>query len=326
MDVKGAIEAVGVLHGAMTAEEQAVFEARLAEQFGLVAREVGTVSVAQTTETTQAPETELEKRLSDFLNPNVHLDASDQLATMSEFYTRLGIKVPGLIEVQMARLESRLVANPTRRVLPVPLMTLEERKEFAESVKDNFPKNVFNPGQAALWTPDNSWTFAKLLDDPEMTIKDGRKFYGMRYKAPNGEVLGRATYTEALIAAGQAVEVTAEEQVWTFPVMDVQIVAPRTNDTVANLHSRVSATNTPEALIAMQLLHQSNGTPNGRWEPDIANEAIYEVDKNGKLKTAVPVCVAGVFWDPDDRRMNLVYWYTDYRFDRFGVRAEESGI
>lgn len=42
-------------------------------------------------------------------------------------------------------------------------------------------------------------------------------------------------------------------------------------------------------------------------------------------ETVAPVDVAGVNWDPGDRRVSLYVWRADYRFGSFGVRAEESG-
>ena len=276
-----------------------------------------------TPEATPKPETELETRLPGFLNPNIKLGASDQLSTMREFWNTLGREVPELSAEQQGDLEVKLATHPDRRVVPTPLLSLMERKQTVETAKV-FRKNQFSPTSSAIWTPDESWLYGKLLVNPEATVQDGKKSYGMLYKTDaNGTLVKREAYIAGLVASGKAVT-SPDGTVWVFPVMDVQTNAPRTREYASKLHAKVSPTMTPEALITMQLLQQANGTPNSRWEPDFANEAVYELDKHDAPKALVRA--AGVLWNPDGRRVRLDDWYGGRRYGDGGVRAEESGL
>jgi hypothetical protein len=266
---------------------------------------------------------EFETRVESFLNTEARLDVTDQLAVMRELWGKLGYEMPELSESQQAELALVAEANPFHRVVPTPLLSFSERKAVAEKARA-FPGQKFTTSANALWTPDESWAYGKLIRDPESTVKDGNKTYGLRYKTPEGETtVSREAYIAALKAAGQAVE-AKDGRVWTFPVMDVRVQAPRTRDYVRNLHGRVDPVGSPESLLTTQLLHQANGTPNPVWEVDFANEAVYELDRKGNPKALVDV--AGVDWDPNYRQVYLFNWYTDNRNDDFGVRGAESGL
>lgn len=279
--------------------------------------------ITPTPEVAPTPETELETRLPGFLNPNIKLGASDQLTTMREFWNTLGREVPELSAEQQGDLEVKLATHPDRRVVPTPLLSLMERKQTVETAKV-FRKNQFSPTSSAIWTPDESGLYGKLLVNPEATVQDGKKSYGMFYKTDtNGALVKREAYIAGLVASGKAVT-SPDGTTWVFPVMDVQTNAPRTREYASKLHADVSPTMTPEALITMQLLQQANGTPNSRWEPDFANEAVYELDKHDAPKALVEA--AGVVWVPGARQVDLSVWDGGSRDGDFGVRAEESGL
>lgn len=267
----------------------------------------------------------LEEHLPLFLDPESEIAPSFQLIVMKEFWKTLGCSVPELTLEQKTKLEKELAEHPDRRVIPTPLTdsAKTDRKNIAEDAKAQFGKNKFHETEDPLWTPDNSWTYGKLLSDPETDVKDGNTTYGLRYKAVGGGLVKRSEYLASLKESGQAVE-AEDGTIWTFPVMDVQIQSPRNYTTTRNLHSEVSPTATPESLIAMQLLHQAIGTPNPEWSVDFANEAVYELKKDGSVKELVSV--ASVRWGPNDRQVNLDLWNADDRNGDFGVRAEESGI
>ncbi len=320
MDAKNAFEAIEAIRATVPVEDQAGLDAEYATRFGVIGEAVGTVAVA---ETAPAPETQLEKKLPDFLNPDIKLGAKDQLTLMREFWNDLGYVVPDLSSEQETRLEATVDSSLGSRVVPTPLLDLTGRMHVAASASELFKKNSFHPDCEALRAPGTSYTYGKLMANPESTVKVGRKEYGLRYKTPDGEIVSRASYIESLVSAGQAV-VAEDGTVWTFPVMDVRMRAPRTRNYAAKLLERISAVSTPESLITMQLLHQANGTPNSEWEVDFANEAVYELDKNGKLVALVSV--TSVDWDPDSRQLYLDDWDAGSRNDNFGVRAEKSGL
>ncbi|MEI9914314.1 MAG: hypothetical protein WDN66_05075 [Candidatus Saccharibacteria bacterium] len=267
----------------------------------------------------------LEEHLPAFLNPEVDFAPSYQLEVMGEFWNTLGFKVPELSDEQKTSIEQELAEHPDRRVIPTPLLHLEARKALVQASRDEFAKNEFAQTGDPLWTSDKGWIYGELLADPETDVKVGSTTYGMRYKTVTGGIVKRAEYIDNLKAAGQAI-VDEEGTIWAFPVMDVRVKSPRNSTSLAarSLYSEVRPTATPESLIAMQLLHQANGTPNPDWEVDFANEAVYELKKNGDLKGLVSV--AGVRWLPGERRVRLHDWDADSQNGYFGVRAGESGI
>ena len=54
--------------------------------------------------------------------------------------------------------------------------------------------------------------------------------------------------------------------------MDVSAHAERTNATAGKLLERIDPIAVPETLLATQLLHQANGTPNTQWEVDFTGK------------------------------------------------------
>jgi hypothetical protein len=278
-----------------------------------------------------------EARIGTFLDPEAKLDTTDQLSLMSEFWGKLGHKVPELSTDQRGALAKVVAAHPERRVVPAPLLDLSGRKAIAEQAKA-FPGAKLKPRREALRVPGPSWTYGKLLSDPESAVKYGRSSYVLRYKTPNGEVVGREAYVSALKSAGQAVE-AEDGTTWVYPVMDVQARIKRKYTYGHTQHESVDPIATVESLIATQLLHQANGTPKHLWsklEMDVSNEAVYKLDKKGGQ--SILMSVACVNWGVVDRQIHLddwgadfsrvgLYWWsmTDQR-DYFGVRSAQSGL
>ena len=258
-----------------------------------------------------------------FLDAETRLDVTEQLSVMGEFWGKLGHVVPELSEDQQAKLAKVAEAHPLHRVVPTPLLSLAERKAVAEKAR-SFPGQKFSTSDDALLTPDESWVYGKLLRNPESTVEEGRKSYGLRYKTEDGGLVSRSEYVAHLKENGQAVE-AEDGTVWTFPVMDVRVHTKRTRDTAGNLHKLVDTIATPESLVATQLLHQANGTPNPQWEVDFANEAIYELTSKREA-TKKLVGVASIRWYPDRCRVCLSRWNADFQRGDFGVRGAESGL
>lgn len=321
MDPNNAIEAILAIRDTVPEDVLQNFDAELATRLGQVGGTAGTVAVAESIKT---PETELEIQLPDFLNPEVSLDISDQLAIMSEFWQTLGYELPKLGAVKKKRLEAVIEAHPDRRVVPTPLLNAHRRKQIGELARINFAKSSFNPNYEAVCMQDISHVYGKLVADPEATVCYRRNDYGLFYQTPDGKLQKRDAYVDALLVAGSAVGVGGV--VWTFPVVDTQVNAPRTYQRANKLLSRASPTNSPELQVVIRLLHQANGTANAEWEVDFVNEGVYELDKRGNPIAWIPVIGTGVSWDPYLSQICMSYWYADNRDVGFGVRAEESGL
>jgi hypothetical protein len=296
----------------------------LATRFGLVAEVAGPVAVATVAETTKTPETEFDTKLADFLRPNINMSFADQLWVQREFWGALGHELPSLSEEQQAKLQTKLEAHPTHRIMPAPLLDLDGRESIAEIAKEAFLKNSLSKRTSGLWTPYSSRRYGTLLVDPEATVHYDGTNYAMRYKTPSGiTVMGRADYKNELEVAGQTVK-GERNTPWTWSVMNVAVHSSRTNTTARALYGKVDPTATPEAHIGMQLLHQANGTPNTAWGSDLVNEAVFELDKQGNTKTLA--YVACVSFSLNVRQVIFNLSNADYQHDDFGVRTEESGL
>lgn len=327
MDAKNGLEAFTAIRNLVDeGAEREAFDTAVAEQYNHAAETAGPVAVANQVQT---PETPFEAKSKTFLDPEATMSVTEQLDTMNEFWGELNWSMPVLSEENEQHLQTVLEANPGKRVVPTPLVDPYERVAIAEDAKAAFPKNEFTANGKALWTPDESWTYGKLLRSPESVVQEDRKKYALGYKTPDGVVTTRSDYIESLIEAGQAVK--QGELVWTFPVTDVSVQSERTYTTASKLHEATDPVETPESLIVTQLLHQANGTPNPNWAVDFANEAVYEVKEAGKgsdkhIEFGAVVSVASVNWNPNYRRVLSVSWNPQDRGGGFGRRDAASGI
>jgi len=292
----------------------------------VVAGEAGLVAVATAVE----PVVEQKRGVyvagvEEFLDAEQGMDVEQQLDVMVKFWGRLGFNVPKLSTEQRRVLESVTAARPDWRVVPTPLLDLNGRQEVAERAKLVFLNAETGFGRnAALWTPDENWTYGKLLRSREGVIKEGRDSYGLGYKTPDGKVaIGQTAYAAALWQAGETV-VGEDGKIWTFPVMDVRVRSERTSTSAGELLKKVDPIVTPESLITTQLLHQAARNPNSTWEVDFANEAVYKLGKKGEA--VAPVRVASVVWNPYARQVNLYRWGSGDQRDSFGVRGAASGL
>lgn len=292
----------------------------VAPAIGTVATEAAAPSIYSAAE---APKTRFEQQLSTYLDPEAKMSLEDQVEVMTAFWNQLGFKIPSLRPGQADVLVDRLEDAPTHyRLMPTPLLNHEGRKAIVEVTKVKFPNNNFAPHVDALWTPGEDYMYGMLLRNPDSTVKEGRKEYGLRYNTPEG-VVTRPELVEILKAGGTSAEAT-DGTTWTFPVMDVQVESPRTYARAGELHEAADITQVPEALITMQALHQANDTPNPNWSIDITNEAVYELDKKGVAVS--PVRVTSVYWYRNGRQVTLDSWGAAYRHFAFGVRGAESGL
>jgi hypothetical protein len=282
-------------------------------------------------------------KVGDFLDPEVELDLDAQLAITTELYAQLGYTPPELDDSQKARLQKTLEANPGKRVVPTPLLDLEERIAIVDKAED-LPAQQFDTDHAhLLWVPE-AGLYRILLDDPESKHTDDRDpriTYGLRYKIGDGTITDRAGYIDWLKRTEQAVE-DEHGTVWTYPVSEVQVQSERTNTTAGDLHDAVDPIVSPELLIVTQLLHQANGTPDAKWQSDFANEAIYAYYELGKFEGAeleklelLGVVGEGTLLNRVARvRFDVGYRYialggvdADKRTDkRFGIRHAVSGL
>lgn len=262
-------------------------------------------------------------RLANFLNPEAPMDPVEQLAVSMELWNNLGYDMPSLSAEQQKKLAAVAEANPSKRIVAAPLLSLNERKAVCE-VARKFTNGQFSDQREALWTPDESYTYGKLLRDPTATVKDGRESFGLRYKSPeNGKPLTRAKFEAVLLKTGQGVAADSGTT-WVVSLIDAGVETPRSRDSVGELYAAVNPIIVPEIEMTTQLFHLANGTPNKNYHVNVTNEAVYKVYKNGRA--VAPVRVAGVGWGVNARQTDLGYWGVGGRGDAVGARGGESGL
>jgi len=285
-------------------------------------------------ETVTIPEVSLENRISDFLNPEIKLDANEQLTTMVDFWNKLGVTIPTVSEEQMDSLQDAIEANPHKRLVPTPLSPrlLEARLQMTEKAREVFPEQQFVEDKdiSALCTPDTDRAYGQALVDPEANINRDGNYAKLIYKIDDGNYVGRSEYLESLVASADTAE-AEDGTTWVFPLMNVQVRSPRDRQRADEHFFKASHVETPESLIAMQLLHQANGTPNPKLEVDFANEALAKTNEEGELilddnDNPILLRVASVSWGPGGRQVGLSGWGAGGVSGYFGRRGAESGL
>ncbi|MBC7943570.1 hypothetical protein H7X68_03685 [Candidatus Saccharibacteria bacterium] len=261
-------------------------------------------------------ENEFKVEVSSFLNSRVKIDTTKQLSIMRKFWHRLEHNMPKLSDSQQDTLIRTSRDHPSRRIVPAPLLSLAGRQAFAINARTFFNQNRFEG-------LDADCVHGQLLEESENNAKGESNSYGLRYKTPSGEVVGRKSYIAALKESGQSVE--AEDGInWVFPIMDVGVRSKRSNRHAHQLHRLVNPIVTPEVLIATRILHKAGDTASRKCETDIANEVIYELDKDGNIATLIRVI--GVDWDPTYHQVDLDSISATDKSGYFGIRHAVSGL
>jgi hypothetical protein len=292
---------------------------------GLIPNAVGLTAASGEVELAIMSDEAFEDRVGNFLDSEAKPCLADQLMVSAYLWAKLGYEAPVLSDTQFDNLSLALEANPGLRVVPTPLMSIDQRKAATASVDALLTKKL--KSDLELWTPDGTWEFAELIKDPhEIINKDGVN-YGMRYKTDSGHVVGRSTYVDELKASGQAIE-AEDGAVWIFPLMDISPKTPRNDTRAGNLHALVDPITAPEALLTVQLMRLINGSANAsNWELDIANEAVYELDEEGQPTIMMyAASVAWLYGFGKAERVHANFWEASISSGGFGLRNAKSGL
>ena len=267
------------------------------------------------------PPTELETRIAGFLDPSAELSGADQLEVMNDFWQKLGLDVPTLDSEQRGRLTAAAALNPGKRITPTPLLDITGRLGIARRARSEFPGSIFDEIGEPLFAPWHNWSFAELVRDPDAIVEVEGKRYGMAYSCGTDEMIaGQSNWANTLYKGGRAV-VGKDGTVWLFPLIDISAeTKPQatTLDTARELYEIAKPSAPPETHIALQIMRQAAGNSSVEWRADLANEAIYELDDNGKPLNLYRV--SRVSWDPEIRRILLRYWHPDSDEENFNIR------
>ncbi len=321
MDAKNALEAVEAIRDAVSIEELAAFDTELANRMQLVGEATGVVTLAEAVE---KPETGFEIAIGNFLDASAEATIIEQMAVMTEFWSKLGYILPPLSNSQYSKLTRVIEAHPDCRVIPTPLLDIAGRREVAEKAKAVFAKNILAKEEKPFCVINDDGVYDELLANPEETVEDKGRIYGLRYKDYDfTKNLTRREYIDALMQEGHAM-LSPDGIPWTFPVVGIQHSASQHLGEVHIMHGSIMPNLSPESMLTVQLLHQANGTPRDDWYADVTNEAIYEIDPQGGADRLVGV--ASVNFSPNYRQIFLSIADRDRTYPNLGMRLADNGI
>lgn len=262
-----------------------------------------------------------------FINPNRVYDVDEQLAIMTNFWEQIGLKVPVLHPRQLDNAGTVTSNNPNLRLLPTPLLNVWGRSFIAERMRGDVGNHV-DEQLSILRLPDMGTIYRKLVFNMDQKVairnNDSNNLtkYSLRYKTPQGTIVMRSDYIDALCKAEQAI-VDEDNIVWTYPVMDVQVNSPRKEMTAEQLYNEVHWSASPEALIVVRGLHLLANIPKG-LEIDFSNEAVFEETPSGTAQN--PAYINTIRWRDDWHRIG---WYArrhESIRDYLGVRTTKSAL
>lgn len=263
-----------------------------------------------------------------FVDPSEQIDAPDQLEVIYEFWTKVGVPLPPLLNSpRMHALQLAAEAHSDKRIVPAPLLGVQGRAKMVESLG-----NIAG-GEGAvdrLWTPleePGEEGRQRLIRKPEKDTRAGSRSIGMRYKTPDFRYANRKEYMQALLESGKAVG-DAKRGVWTYPVMEVRLDLDHGAGVGADMIRRVEPTLTVESLIALRLIHRLAGAQSESLTIDAANEGMFWLERGDPRGLD---SIAGVSLTIDgSTQVNLGYYQRRggslQATTGFGLREAVSGL
>jgi hypothetical protein len=254
-----------------------------------------------------------------FIAPEMEIAPEDQIAFNMSFARPLGLELPKLTDKQRIKLIDAAAEHPTWRILAVPLLDTSARHDLAERARRRLP-NEFNADEPVIRPPDDRTVIKELTQTKNLEgiVSREDSQYVIRYRASNCQLLPRSAYIDDLITRQEAVRGT-DGTVWMFLVGDVRTyandrfpvrlskddaderIARRETDAEFYaetyprelLESSMNASELyeirwrefppTEALIVMILMHNAAREPNRTYDINLANEAVHEITRDGRV-------------------------------------------
>lgn len=314
--------------GAFSKDEQAAIAAAIPEDIILSeARrrnlQLGTAVTQYVEVVEDSTEIQLTDAIDRFVNITNNIEVTEQLKIMSDFWANMGYEVPALDEKQKITVSEALKNHPGGRVVPTPLLGLVDRKKIADRAQDLIYGESVNE-EHILWAPKDG-RYHDLMEYPDSTVTEGDKTFGIRYKSPEGKLVNRSDYLQALKNGGYGIE-SSDGTLWIFPVMDLEPKEQHHDGNTRDVYDeKISFSTTPESLITTELLQWIAGSPAPKeWNVELANEAIFEIDENGlpsRLNS-----IAGVHWKEGLKQIRWNSWPAGYTRIGFGNRETENAL
>lgn len=237
----------------------------------------------------------------DHVDPTQERTAAEQLGFMSDLLGEFGFEMPSPSAVQHKLIAKTVEAYPNHRLFPTPVGRIALRPQLVRPtdtsvlhkiMKDHvslwMPYHTNRPGKALsmpslLWLPhvDDIWMSDEIYTEKskQQEVPPQVRPYGLRYKAPNGQLLTLPHYLKSLRANNDTLQAKDGTE-WTFPLLSLAGIEPDTKPVRRDPFELFKGLNyiaTPESRLALQIVHMLTGRP---VHPDVAhpsNEVIAEL-------------------------------------------------
>lgn len=226
----------------------------------------------------RVPGISFKERLEHFLDPDKELRLVEQLATMAQFWRKLGITMPALPESDRSRIEDEIEANPDYRIVPSYLNSDADHRAWAVELRMRSPwhweSTSDEVGRRELRVDAANRIGRRLIRAPHRVVEQGQESYALGYKTPHGKIVSRSAYVQSLLRAGQAVT-TRNGAVWVFPIVELfkPLFSKEPSQVVQGNEDTVVP---PETIIALQLMREAGDAINEE-AVDCSNEGLYKV-------------------------------------------------
>ncbi len=215
-------------------------------------------------------------KLSVLIDSPDFIELGYQAKVFSQFWEILGFDTPQ-IPKSIADSYINEFNGTSTRLLPVPTLTMAERKLIYKKAKTYF-SGALETSETSQLTNDESIIYANLSRNTEKFYDNGEKKFALRYLSDNGP-LSRQEYINWL--AGNDRGLIHRNRVWSFVPIDFSS-NDRLGSSVDSLVSNYDLLS-PESLIARQMIMVASGN-SYNWSSRFCNELIFEVDSEGNPK------------------------------------------
>jgi hypothetical protein len=234
----------------------------------------------------------LGQRIAGYLDTDRPLNTQEQLDFLSSFWDQLGYTMPDLSEPQRARLQTSLESYPHMRIITTPInsdprQNLSHRRLIAERAKTM--KQLDNdPLLPALSVMDSSTFKDESATQARYAInQDGATRF-----------VSRADYLDFQLEAGRAIR-DANGNLWSLCLITPNLTEPENFTKIAEIHSLVGQSLSPEAVIGLGIMHAANG--NEIRTTQLTNEFFIDEEPTeaGKSDTQLYVTAIDTMLEPN---------------------------
>lgn len=197
-------------------------------------------------------DTDIDKSIREFADPNKKLDAETQLDTVATIWRILGHDFPTLDDEFKSVLEARVEKHPEMRLMPAPRVdhtnknVLNGRYSHEERYPASPRLQVVEPYNTSI--VDNELSYLFGIDNPSSNS-------GWAYKLFNGTTGNNDQYAESLGDNKFMVKASVHGAEWVFPMLNIRTDLPSTKYKKGVHMDTLHPATTPESIALVSLTH-----------------------------------------------------------------------